>query len=76
MLKWEPEVIIMPVYIPKDLEPPVCGTCANYYQHYILGVSRRFDAIWCGHCVYPRTKLRQPDDTCPNWKARKKADGQ
>lgn len=67
----------MAVNFLKNLEPPVCGTCANYHQYYVLGINHRFDPIWCGHCIYPRTKFRQPDDTCPNWKARnEKEDGQ
>ena len=61
----------MTAYMLKDPEPPVCGTCANYRQYYVLGVNHRFDSIWCGHCSFPRTKFRQPDDTFPHWKSKK-----
>lgn len=54
----------------KDLsEHKVCGTCAHFYQHYVLDRSS-FTSVWIGHCGKPRLKCRKPDDTCSNWKSR------
>ena len=54
----------------KDLsERKLCGTCAHFYQHYVLRRSS-FTSVWCGHCTTPRLKSRIPDDTCPNWTTR------
>ena len=37
----------------------VCKNCIHYRQHYIMD-EQSCTAVDCGHCVYPRTKHRQP----------------
>ena len=62
--------IFMPDYQKIYTGKQVCCNCVYYRQHY----GKRGDGyqpIYCGHCVYPRLKTRQPDQTCGNWKAEK-----
>ena len=55
------------------VEKEVCGTCAHYRQHYVLGEGAKFWPLWYGHCHMPRWgKHPAPDQTCPHWKAREK----
>ena len=62
--------------LPKGkyiVEKVVCGTCAHYRQHYVLGECGKFWPLWYGHCHVPRCgKHPSPDQTCPHWKAREK----
>lgn len=39
-----------------------CKTCKHLRQHYVRR-SRGYAWTNCGHCVYPRLKLRRPDTT-------------
>ena len=43
------------------MKDPQCKDCKHFRQHYIHFCDNRFDAIPCGHCVYPRLKHRRPD---------------
>lgn len=53
--------------MPKPMvQALVCGTCAHYCQHYVLG-GKKFVPLWYGHCVMPRLKDRDPDETCEYW---------
>lgn len=45
----------------------VCCNCEYYCQHYCL-LNGTFQAINCGHCIFPRIKARCPDQTCEHWK--------
>ncbi len=49
----------------------VCGTCAHYHQHYVLGPKGEWMALWYGHCGLPRVSNRNPGETCDKWKERK-----
>ena len=44
-------------------ETPMCVNCAHYYPHF------RQDgySFECGHCGYPRIKLRYAYDACGNF---------
>lgn len=48
----------------------VCGNCVHFRLHYIRYSEHGYSALHYGHCVYPRLKKREPDQTCPYWKAR------
>jgi len=37
-----------------------CNNCGYYVQHYVLGKNKLFE-VYCGHCVYSRTKRKKPD---------------
>lgn len=59
------------------LNENICTNCAHYYQHYTRmqdihywETIHGFTPVNCGHCVYPRIKLRRPDDTCQNFERR------
>lgn len=41
----------------------MCGTCAHFHRHY----TRLGHPMNCGHCAYPRMKLRNETDDCANW---------
>jgi len=43
------------------MEEYTCENCTHFRQHYIHFWEQRYDAIPCGHCVYPRLKYRRPD---------------
>ena len=45
------------------VQAAVCGTCAHYHQHYVLG-GKKFVPLWYGHCVASKLKDRDPDQTC------------
>ena len=49
------------------VEEQVCGTCAHYYQHYVLTADGRFQALWYGHCSRPKLRRSLPDEVCPRW---------
>ena len=50
----------------------ICKDCKHFRQHYVK-FGRRYDAIGYGHCVYPRLKKRETDETaCERYKERKK----
>lgn len=49
------------------VEKQCCGTCIHYRQHYILSEHGRPFPLWYGHCVAPRLKRREPDESCPYW---------
>lgn len=49
------------------VEKECCGTCVHYRQHYILTEHGKPYPLWYGHCVTPRLKRREPDETCPHW---------
>ncbi len=58
------------------VEKEVCGTCAHYRQHYVLGEGGKFWPLWHGHCHVPRCdKHPGPDQTCPHWKSRESESG-
>lgn len=41
----------------KNPDEPRCGTCQNFYQHYILTATGRYVNCYCGHCgKYPRKR--------------------
>jgi len=48
------------------VQAAVCGTCAHYHQHYVLG-GKKFVPLWYGHCVASKLKDRDPDQTCERW---------
>jgi len=53
--------------MPKPMvQAAVCGTCAHYHQHYVLG-GKKFVPLWYGHCVASKLKDRDPDQTCERW---------
>ena len=41
------------------MNTPKCQTCVHYRRHYLLD-SQGCTATNCGHCVFPRTKHREP----------------
>ena len=43
------------------MNDPTCKDCQHFRQHYIHFLQQRYDAVPCGHCVYPRLKHRHPD---------------
>ncbi len=44
--------------MPKPMvQAAVCGTCAHYHQHYVLG-GKKFVPLWYGHCVASKLKDR------------------
>lgn len=45
----------------------VCCNCTHYYQHYARG-KKRYYVVNGGHCTFPRSKLRRPDQTCGHWR--------
>lgn len=58
--------------IREDTE--CCANCKHYIQHYHwFEHYRRFDAVNCGHCRYPRIKNRRPTDVCKHFEREKKA---
>lgn len=58
------------------VEKEVCGTCAHYRQHYVLGEGGKFWPLWYGHRHVPRCdKHPGPDQTCPHWKSRESESG-
>ena len=58
------------------VEKEVCGTCAHYRQHYVLGEGGKFWPLWYGHYHVPRCdKHPGPDQTCPHWKSRESESG-
>lgn len=52
----------------------VCGNCVHYVQHYRYApeiISGNFDKVYCGHCIYPRRKDREPDHkACKHWQSK------
>lgn len=50
----------------------VCSNCKHYYQHYVKTEDREFYACNCGHCIYPRTKTRKPNQHCDNFEMKKR----
>ena len=51
----------------KIIQASTCGTCAHFRRHYVLRDDDWFFPLDYGHCVYPRCKKREPDQTCPHW---------
>lgn len=43
------------------MQEPTCRDCAHFRQHYIHFYKERYEAVPCGHCVFPRLKHRKPD---------------
>ena len=44
-----------------------CKNCVYFVQHYMLGKDKLFE-VHCGHCIYARTKRKQPDaKACENY---------
>ena len=44
-----------------------CGSCAHFYQHYILTEGRSM-RVFCGHCAIPKIKHRKPfSKACENY---------
>ena len=33
-----------------------CGECEFFYRHYIHDAHRGYQALFCGHCVPPKTR--------------------
>lgn len=59
--------------MPKPMvQALVCGTCAHYHQHYVLGNYQKPIPLWYGHCSFPKLKDRRPDETCDRWEANHK----
>lgn len=47
-----------------------CKNCRHYVQHYRVfddKGKRWLEAIYSGHCIEPRVKLRNPDNTCEHF---------
>lgn len=54
--------------MPKPMvQDSVCGTCAHYHQHFVLGARQRWVPLWYGHCDLPRYKHANPDEACERW---------
>ncbi|MCI8475322.1 MAG: hypothetical protein HFF07_08320 [Oscillospiraceae bacterium] len=45
---------------------PVCCNCVHCHQHYARR-KKRYILVYGGHCTFPRTKLRRPDQACGYW---------
>ena len=41
------------------MEHSTCETCLHFRRHYGISDGRIF-RIHCGHCVYPKTRRKQP----------------
>ena len=37
-----------------------CSDCKRFVQHYTF-CNGKIMRVYCGHCGYPRTKIRKPD---------------
>lgn len=46
---------------------PMCATCAHYCQHYAECRPGVFHVVNCGHCMYPRLKMRKPHNLCDHY---------
>lgn len=42
----------------KEKQTRVCADCIHFRQHYVL-VKGWYTPTNCGHCVFPRIKVRQ-----------------
>lgn len=45
----------------------VCANCTHYCQHYVRAPfwqHGQYGPCDCGHCTYPRMKIRKTGDTC------------
>lgn len=54
-----------------------CANCIHFHQHYVRN-KMFFDKLTTaniGHCVYPRTKFREPWDSCKHFKQRNFIEG-
>lgn len=49
----------------------ICCNCLHYRPHY-RPVGSILLATNCGHCVFPRVKIRKPGQSCEHWTAIKK----
>ena len=47
-------------------EARMCKNCRHFHQHYTIDG----EEIYCGHCVYPRSKIRAPHDCCGYFESR------
>ena len=50
----------------------VCANCKRYYQHYVKAEGSGYTECYCGHCTYPRQKVRKPDDSCEHFEGKGK----
>ena len=71
----------MTIWISKTKKKrEVCETCKHFYQHYILPEEswmykhaiRGFIPVEAGHCDHPRSKEREPQDSCKHYERRGK----
>ena len=37
------------------------------FIHYVKGEWSGYTECYCGHCTYPRQKVRKPDDSCEHF---------
>lgn len=52
------------------MEQQQCNTCTHYIQHYAKINHTGYQAVNCGHCIYPRLKSRKPDSpACEHFEA-------
>ena len=58
----------MSKYILQPAE--TCATCLHFRRHYVRREKDWFMPLDYGHCVYPRLKKREPDQSCPCWTPR------
>ena len=47
-----------------------CINCKHYMLHYITIDGKVCEPCNCGHCKYPRLKIRKPEDSCGNFERR------
>lgn len=53
-----------------------CANCAHFVQHYFkmpVEGGEKMMRAYCGHCMYPRTKVRRSVESCGNFQ--KKEEG-
>ncbi len=48
------------------MQNSTCKTCNFFVQHYYKR-NNRFFILYCGHCIYPRIKNRNPDTPSCNY---------
>lgn len=61
-------VTYLQAYEPETI---CCANCAHFVQHYFkIKVSGEewLGRTYCGHCMYPRTKIKRSTESCEHFR--------